>query len=441
MIVHDVVNNGRAVWPVRLVYTLAGLIRIIHYDWAKWVPIVHTILERQGNHMSIQLADGMGRIGTETAFAVLARARALEAEGRSVVHMQIGEPDFETPANIIQAGIDALQNGWTHYGPAQGDPELREAISSYIAKSRSAEYGADQVLVTPGGKPVMFYAMLALLQAGDEAIYPDPGFPIYRSMIEFTGAKAIPAVLREENEFRLDIEELRSLVTERTRLLILNSPGNPCGNVLPKSDLEAIAELAEEHNLVVLADEIYSELQYEGAHASIAAIPGMSERTILLDGFSKTFAMTGWRLGYGLCPRELIEPLTTLMVNSNSCTNVATQRAGIAALSGGWEAVAEFRSAFDRRRTLIVDGLNSIPGVSCIMPTGAFYAFPNIQTFGMSSDQFANRLLDEFGVAAVSGTSFGDAGEGYIRLSYATSEANIEEAISRIRAAVDVFAG
>lgn len=390
--------------------------------------------------MPVRLADGMHRIGTESAFAVLARARALESQGKSVIHMQIGEPDFETPAHIIQAGVDALQNGWTHYGPAQGDPELREAIATYIADSRGANYSADQVLVTPGGKPIMFFATLALLQEGDEAIYPDPGFPIYRSMIEFTGAKAVPAALREENDFRLDVEELRRLVNERTRLLILNTPGNPCGNVLPQTDLEAIAEIAIENNIIVLADEIYSELQYDGEHASIAALPGMSDRTILLDGFSKTFAMTGWRLGYGLCPQSLIEPLTTLMVNSASCTNVAAQRAAIAALTGPWDEVQKFRSAFDGRRKLIVDGLNAIAGVNCVTPHGAFYAFPNISSFGMSSDDFADRLLDEYGVAAVSGTSFGDAGEGYIRLSYATSDANITEALSRIESAAKAWA-
>ena len=385
--------------------------------------------------MPIRLADGMNRIGTETAFAVLTRARALEAQGKSVVHMQIGEPDFDTPAHITAAAIAALEQGWTHYGPAQGDPQLREAISSYIATSRHAQYGADQVLVTPGGKPIMFFAMLALLQPGDEAIYPDPGFPIYRSMIEFTGAKAVAAVLREEHEFRLDIDELRSLVTPRTRLLIINSPGNPCGNVFTREDIEEIAAIAQEHDLIVLADEIYSELLYEGDHVSIASLPGMAERTILLDGFSKTFAMTGWRLGYGLVPQALVYPLTTLMVNSASCTNVATQRAGIAALTGSWDEVDRFRAAFHRRRDLLIRGLNDIPGISCEIPHGAFYAFPNITSFGLSSDDFATRLLDDFGVAAVSGTSFGAAGEGYIRLSYATSEQNIEEAIRRIGAA------
>ena len=385
--------------------------------------------------MPIRLADGMNRIGTETAFAVLTRARALEAQGKSVVHMQIGEPDFDTPAHITAAAIAALEQGWTHYGPAQGDPQLREAISSYIATSRHAQYGADQVLVTPGGKPIMFFVMLALLQPGDEAIYPDPGFPIYRSMIEFTGAKAVAAVLREEHEFRLDIDELRSLVTPRTRLLIINSPGNPCGNVFTREDIEEIAAIAQEHDLIVLADEIYSELLYEGDHVSIASLPGMAERTILLDGFSKTFAMTGWRLGYGLVPQALVYPLTTLMVNSASCTNVATQRAGIAALTGSWDEVDRFRAAFHRRRDLLIRGLNDIAGISCEIPHGAFYAFPNITSFGLSSDDFATRLLDDFGVAAVSGTSFGAAGEGYIRLSYATSEQNIEEAIRRIGAA------
>lgn len=388
--------------------------------------------------MTFRLADGMHRIGTETAFAVLARARELEAQGKSVVHMQIGEPDFDTPAHIVQAGTEALQNGWTHYGPAAGDPELKAAIADYISQ-RGAEYSPEQVIVTPGGKPVMFFAMLALLQAGDEAIYPDPGFPIYRSMIEFTGAKAVPMVLREEHQFRADIEELRSLVNDRTRMIILNSPGNPCGNLLTRSDIEAIATIAEEHNLLVLADEIYGELVYDGKHVSIASLPGMAERTILLDGFSKTFAMTGWRLGYGLCPQSLIEPITTLMVNSASCTNVAAQRAGIAALTGPWDEVRSFHAAFDRRRTLLVDGLNRIDGISCEMPKGAFYAFPNITRCGMSSDEFAARLLDEFGVATVSGTSFGDAGEGYVRMSYATSDANLQEALTRIESAASAW--
>lgn len=383
--------------------------------------------------MPIRLADTMYRIGTESAFAVLTRARELEAQGRHIVHMQIGEPDFDTPTHIVQAAVQALENGWTHYGPAQGDPDLREAIASYVKETRGAHYSSDQVIVTPGGKPVMFFAMLVLLQPGDEAIYPDPGFPIYRSMIEFAGAKAVPAVLREENEFRLEASELRKLVTDRTRLIILNTPGNPCGNALTKADIEAVADIAIKHDLIVLSDEIYAELLYDGKHTSIASVPGMAERTILLDGFSKTFAMTGWRLGYGLVPHELVEPLTTLMVNSASCTNVAAQRAGIAALTGSWAEVDAFRQAFRKRRQLIVNGLNAIPGIRCVQPRGAFYAFPNISSFGLSSDEFANRLLNDFGVATVSGTSFGAAGEGYIRLSYATSDDNIVMALDRIR--------
>lgn len=387
----------------------------------------------------IALAERMNRIGTETAFAVGVRARALEAQGRDVVYLQIGEPDFDTPPNIVQAAVDALQSGWTHYGPAAGDPELREAIAAYIASSRDARYRPEQVIVTPGGKPIMFYLMLATLQKGDEAIYPDPGFPIYRSMIEFAGAKAIPVPLREENDFRLDVDELAGLITERTKLLIINSPANPTGGVLEREDLERIAELAIRHDLIVLADEIYSELLYEGEHVSLASFPGMAERTVILDGFSKTYAMTGWRLGYGLFPEPLVDPIATLMVNSNSCTNVATQRAGIEALTGPQDAVGEFREAFRRRRQLIVHGLNDIPGITCVMPAGAFYAFPNISSFGLASDQFERRLLDEFGVAAVSGTSFGAAGEGYLRISYATSEANLDEALRRIRQAAEAW--
>ncbi|HWV24245.1 MAG TPA: pyridoxal phosphate-dependent aminotransferase [Thermomicrobiales bacterium] len=386
--------------------------------------------------MSLTLASRMDRIGTETAFAVMARARALEAQGRDIVHLQIGEPDFDTPAHIVDAGVDALRSGWTHYGPAAGDPDLKAAIAEYIHRSRAATYRPEQVVVTPGGKPVMFFAILALLEAGDEAIYPDPGFPIYRSMIEFTGAKAVPIALREENDFRFDVDELASLVTPKTKLLIINSPANPTGGVLAKSDLEAIAKIAIENDLVVLADEIYSELLYEGEHHSIAALPDMAERTILLDGFSKTYAMTGWRLGYGLFPEWLSEPVTTLMVNSNSCTSVAVQRAGLAALTGPQDDVATFREAFRRRRSLVVDGLNAIPGLSCVMPKGAFYAFPNITGTGMTSQQFADSLLAEHGVATLAGTGFGDAGEGYIRISYATSEANLEKALARIAEAV-----
>lgn len=381
--------------------------------------------------MSTRFAGRMARLGTETAFEVLARARALEAQGRDVVHLEVGEPDFDTPANIIAAGVDALQSGWTHYGPAPGDMALREAIAAYI-NTRGTSYEPDQVVVTPGGKPVMFFTILALLEQGDEAIYPDPGFPIYGSMIDFSGATGVPIPLREDAGFSLDVDELASLITDRTRLIILNTPANPTGGVIERADLERIAELAVEHDIMVLADEIYAELIYDGEHVSIASFPGMAERTILLDGFSKTYAMTGWRLGYGLFPGDLAGAVAKLMVNSNSCTSVAVQRAGLEALTGPQDSVVQFREAFRKRRELIVEGLNAIDGVTCVMPKGAFYAFPNITGTGMTSKQFADRLLEDFGVAAIAGTSFGAAGEGYLRLSYANSEANLKKALGRI---------
>ena len=391
--------------------------------------------------MATKLATRMERLGTETAFEVLVRAKALEAQGKDVIHLEIGEPDFDTPANIVAAGARALEEGWTHYGPAAGQPELKAAIANYIKQSRGASYAPEQVVVTPGGKPIMFFLILALVEAGDEAIYPDPGFPIYRSMIDFTGAKAVPIPLREEHEFRLDVDELAGLITPRTKLLILNSPANPTGGVLERGDLEAIAKLAVEHDILVLADEIYSELLYEGEHVSIATMPGMAERTVILDGFSKTYAMTGWRLGYGLFPGDLAASVSKLMVNSVSCTAVALQQAGIEALTGPQDKVVEFREAFRRRRDLIVDGLNRIPGISCLSPKGAFYAFPNISGTGMRSKPFADLLLEEHGVAALSGTAFGEAGEGYLRLSYANSEANLTKALDRIDAAVKATVG
>ena len=385
--------------------------------------------------MSISLASRMQRLGTETAFEVLARARALEAQGQDVVHLEVGEPDFDTPPNIVEAGVAALQAGWTHYGPSNGQPELRQAIASYIERSRGAAYEPDQVIVTPGGKPVMFFVMLALLEAGDEAIYPDPGFPIYGSMIDYSGAKGVPIPLREENGFEIDVDELEALITDKTRFLIINSPANPTGGVLERADIEAIAKLAVDNDLIVLSDEIYSEIIYDGEHISIATMPGMAERTIILDGFSKTYAMTGWRLGYGLFPPDLAPAINRLMVNSVSCTAVAVQQAGIEALNGPQDAVVAFREAFRRRRDLIVEGLNRIEGISCVLPKGAFYAFPNITGTGRSSKRFADLLLDHFGVAALAGTSFGDAGEGYLRLSYANSEENLNKALNRIEAA------
>jgi aspartate/methionine/tyrosine aminotransferase len=384
--------------------------------------------------MPIRIAERMSRLGTETAFEVMVRARALEAQGNDVVHLEVGEPDFDTPSNVIDAGVAALQSGWTHYGPAGGDPELKEAIVSYINGARGLSYTADQVVVTPGGKPVMFFLILALLEAGDEAIYPDPGFPIYRSMIDFTGAKSVPIPLREENQFTLDVDELESLITDKTKLLIINSPANPTGGVLSKEQLQRIAELAVEHDLIVMSDEIYAELIYEGEHVSIATFPGMADRTVILDGFSKTYAMTGWRLGYGIFPKELVPLVTKLAVNSVSCTSVAVQRAGIEALTGPQDRVAEFREAFWARRDLIVSGLNEIEGITCVLPKGAFYAFPNITGTGLSSKEFADRLLEEYGVAGIAGTSFGDGGEGYVRFSTANSEANLSRALERIAA-------
>ncbi len=390
--------------------------------------------------MTIKLATRMGRLGTETAFEVLVRAKALEAQGRDVIHLEIGEPDFDTPAHVIEAGCDALRSGWTHYGPAAGQPELKQAIAEYVNGSRGTSFAPEQVMVTPGGKPIMFFAILALVEAGDEAIFPDPGFPIYQSMIDFTGAKAVPIPLREERGFGLDVEELAGLITPRTRLLILNSPANPTGGVLTREEIAEIARLAVEHDLIVLADEIYSELLYEGEHVSIATMPGMAERTIVLDGFSKTYAMTGWRLGYGLMPPPLVEAVSRLMVNSVSCTSVAVQRAGIAALTGPQDDVVRMREAFRARRELVVDGLNAIPGITCVRPAGAFYAFPNITDTGQSSKQFADALLNEHGVATLAGTAFGAHGEGYLRISYANSEENLTRALERIETAARAVA-
>jgi aspartate/methionine/tyrosine aminotransferase len=380
----------------------------------------------------MKLATRMNRLGTETAFEVLVRARALEARGKDVVHLEIGEPDFDTPANIIEAGCMALTTGWTHYGPAAGLPDLRQAIADYLNRSRGTSYGPDNIVVTPGGKPIMFFVILALLDEGDEAIYPNPGFPIYESMINFTGARAVPSPLREERGFALDVDELASLITPRTKLLIINSPGNPTSGVLNRSEIEAIAKLAVEHDLTVLADEIYSEIIYEGEHVSIATMPGMAERTIVLDGFSKTYAMTGWRLGYGAMPEDFAAHISKLMVNSVSCTSVAVQRAGIEALTGPQDEAKAMVAAFRRRRDLIVGGLNGIDGISCLCPKGAFYVFPNITATGMKSKEFADDLLNEHGVAVLAGTSFGSYGEGYLRLSYANSEENLRKAVERV---------
>ena len=381
----------------------------------------------------MKLASRMDRIGTETAFEAAARARALEATGRDVIHLEIGEPDFDTPRNISEAASRALlDEGMTHYTPATGIAPLREAIAAEVRARKGIEATPEQVIVTPGAKPIMFYAMLALLQEGDEAIYPNPGFPIYESMIAFAGAKPVAAPLREENEFRMDVAEVTSLVTDRTRLLVLNSPQNPTGSVLTDADLHALADLAVEHDLVVLTDEIYGRLQYDGEPLSIASLPGMAERTITLDGFSKTYAMTGWRLGYAVVPPALVPVYSRLIINSVSCTNAFAQAGGVEALRGPQDAADAMREEFRARRSLIVDGLNAIDGVRCVMPHGAFYAFPNVSSFGPSSAEIADHLLYDAGVSCLAGTAFGRHGEGYLRLSYANSREKIAAALERI---------
>lgn len=380
----------------------------------------------------MQLAERMQRLGTESAFEVLARAKALEAQGQEVIHLEIGEPDFDTPPHVVEAAVKALRDGYTHYTPAAGLPEARRAIAAHVSRSRGIEVTPDQVVITPGAKPIMFYTILALLQPGDEAIYPDPGFPIYRSMINFVGATPIPLPLREEKSFRFDLDEFRSLISERTRLIILNSPQNPTGGVLTRSDLEVVAELARDRGIPVLSDEVYEQILYEGEHVSLLSLPEMAAQTILLDGFSKTFAMTGWRLGYGVMPVQLAEQVTRLMVNSNSCTAAFTQLAGVAALTGPQDSVGVMVAAFRRRREVIVNGLNQIPGFRCVNPTGAFYVFSNISGTGYSSSELESLLLDRAGVAALSGTGFGQYGDGYLRFSYANSVENIKKALERI---------
>jgi aspartate/methionine/tyrosine aminotransferase len=382
----------------------------------------------------MKLASRMARLGTETAFEVLARARALEAQGRSVVHLEIGEPDFDTPAHIVEAGVRALQTGWTHYGPSPGLPQLREAIAEHVRKSRGIACEPANVVVTPGGKPVMFYAMLALVEPGDEVLYPNPGFPIYESMIRFTGGTPVPIRLVEEKGFSLDVDQVEKALSPKTKLVVINSPQNPTGGTLTADDVARLATLLRKHpQAVVLSDEIYSDLVYDGEHHSILRHEGMPERTILLDGFSKTFAMTGWRLGYGVMPADLATSLSRLQTNSASCTASFTQLAGVAALRGDMGPIRAMVEEFRRRRDLIVDGLNAVPGIRCVKPRGAFYVFPNVTGTGIPSKVLQQRLLDEAGVACLSGTAFGDWGEGYLRFSYANSTENILEALRRIR--------
>ena len=381
----------------------------------------------------MKLADRMKRIEIESAFDVLVRARALEAKGRNIIHLEIGEPDFPTPANIVEAGKTALDEGWTRYGPTQGLPDLREAIAAQVSRTHGVAAGPEHVCVTPGGKPIIFFPMMALLEPGDEVIYPDPGFPIYRSMARYLGAMLVPIPLVEERGFSFDLNVLRDRITDRTRMLILNSPQNPTGGQIPKEDLQEIARLVADRDLIVLSDEIYSRISYtETPPASIASLPGMFEKTIILDGFSKTYAMTGWRIGYGVMPKWLAEAVSKLMVNSNSCTASFTQRAALAALQGPQTAVDEMVLQFLERRDVFCSALSRIPGFRCSLPDGAFYAFPNVRGTGIPSKQLANMLLDEAGVAALDGGSFGDYGDGYIRFSYANSLENLREAARRI---------
>jgi aspartate/methionine/tyrosine aminotransferase len=383
----------------------------------------------------IRLAERMGRLGTESAFEVLARAKALEAAGKHVIHLEIGEPDFPTATHIADAAVEALRGGQTHYVPAPGIPALREAVAAFLeATGRLRGISPDRVVVTPGAKPIMFFSILALCGAGDEVLYPDPGFPMYESIAAFAGATPVPVPLREANGFRIDVAELASLITPRSKLLILNSPHNPCGSALTRDDCAAIAELALRHNLVVLSDEVYWALRYGGEHASVLEFDGMESRTILLDGWSKTYAMTGWRLGFGVFPESLVEPVTRLAINSVSCTSAFSQYAAIAALQGPQDGVANMVAEFRRRRDVITAGLNAIPGVSCLVPDGAFYAFPNISGTGVPASRLAERLLNEAGVACLAGTAFGGWGEGFLRLSYANSVANIEAALDAMKA-------
>src|ERR1017187_6721455 len=380
----------------------------------------------------MKLAQSYSRLGTETAFEVLARARALEAQGRKIVHLEIGEPDFDTPKNIREAAKKALDDGYTHYGPSAGLPEARKAVAEYVAKSRDISVKPEETILVPGGKPIIFFTILALIDAGDEVIYPNPGFPIYESMINYSLGKAVPIPLREERDFSVDVKELASLITDRTRLIILNSPHNPTGGVLTKKDILEIAEAIGDRNILILSDEIYSRLIYDGDHFSIMSVPGFKERTILLDGFSKTYAMTGWRMGYGVMRPDLAVPIARLSTNSISCTASFTQVAGIEALRGDQSSVDKMSAEFKRRRDVFVAGLNKIKGFSCRVPKGAFYTFPNITKTGWPSKKLADALLEQAGVACLSGTAFGDYGEGYLRFSVANSLENLTEALKRI---------
>ena len=381
-------------------------------------------------------AERMKRLGTETAFEVLARAKAMEAEGREMIHLEIGEPDFDTPPNIVKAAVTALKTGYTHYVPSAGIPQARKVFADFITKDRGVEVGPENIVITPGAKPILFFSILALVDEGDEVVYPNPGFPIYESVINFVGGKPVPIPLREEKGFSFDVEELRTLVNDRTKLIIINSPQNPTGGVLTKKDMRVVAELADKYDAWILSDEVYSKIIYEGKHVSIYDFPEVKERTILLEGHSKTYAMTGWRLGYGIMPVKLADHIARLQTNSNSCTAAFTQMAGVEALTGSQAKSRKMVKEFKARRDLIVDGLNAIPGFRCLKPKGSFYVFPNITGTGMKSKELETFLLEKAGVAGLSGTSFGAYGEGYLRFSYANSQENIKKALEKIRAAL-----
>ena len=380
----------------------------------------------------MKLADRMKRLGTETAFEVLMKARKLEADGADIIHLEIGEPDFDTPRNIIDAGVTALNSGFTHYGPSPGLQEVRDRIAQEIVDSRNISVSGDNVVITPGGKPIMFFAILALINEGDEVLYPNPGFPIYESMINFVGGVPVPMKLLSDRDFRIDIDEVATQITPKTKLMIINSPNNPCGSIIEHSDLEELARLAKENDILVLSDEIYSRLLYEGQHHSIAAFEDMLDRTIILDGFSKTYAMTGWRVGFGIMPVDLVEPISRLSTNSVSCTAAFTQMAVLEAMNGPQDDADHIVNEFKKRRDIIVYGLNNIKGIRCPMPKGAFYIFPNVEGTGMTSREFADGLLEEGGVAGLAGESFGKYGKGCVRFSFANSAENIERALERI---------
>lgn len=384
----------------------------------------------------MKFAKRMERLGTETAFEVMAKAKALAAQGKDMIYLQIGEPDFPTPKHIIEAGVAALRDGQTHYSPAAGIMPLREAIVQEVYSRRGVKPSPQEVVVTPGAKPIIYFLIMACCEAGDEVIYPNPGFPIYESVIKFCGATPVPLPLREEKDFRFDLDEFRSLVTDRTSLIIMNTPANPTGGILTREDIEVVAEVAKERNILVLSDEIYKNIIYEGKHESLYGLPGMKEQTVLLDGFSKTYAMTGWRLGWGVMPEELAKRVEKLMINCNSCTATFSQYAAIEALQGPHDEVDAMVEKFRKRRDFIVEGLNKVPGFSCRLPKGAFYAFPNVKGVGMDSQKLEEYLLHEAGVAILSGTAFGEYGAGYLRVSYANSIDNIGFGLERIKEAL-----